>query len=214
MQGDIWPPQIRTKFFWVEGLRRIPNCQVPRPNGFFLEPLEKSNFWGEILIIKKLAFEIKISQYTWDCQASFFIDVNLQGKELRKMVKFWWAVEGTTYRGRCKSLLYAEITLTFEAFLGCAPHHPRLVYAWYDSISMPDTIPLEIDVEWGGCECIGGAEVGQNTKVGVLGSRISQCASDLTQFSLSGSPISLLTPYIKMILGFSRIKHLETITMW
>ena len=66
--------------FLVEGLRvdrRIPNVQVPRPNGFFLEPLEKSHFWGEILIIKKLAFEIKISQYTYDCQASFFIDVNL-----------------------------------------------------------------------------------------------------------------------------------------
>ena len=28
------------------------------------------------------------------------------------------------------------------------------------------------------------------------------------------SPISLLTPYIKMILGFSRIKHFETIIMW
>ena len=71
--------------------------------------------------IKKLAFEIKISQYTYDCQASCFIDVNLQWKELRKIGKFWWAVE---------------------------------------------------------------------------------------------SPISLLTPYIKMILGFSRIKHFETIIMW
>ena len=49
-----------------------------------------------------------------DCQASFFIDVNLQWKELRKIEKFWLAVEGTTYRGRCKSLLCAEITLTFE----------------------------------------------------------------------------------------------------
>ena len=42
--------------FLVEGLRvdrRIPNFQVPRPNGFFLEPLEKSNFLGKIVIIKK-----------------------------------------------------------------------------------------------------------------------------------------------------------------
>ena len=59
------------------------------------------------------------------------IDVNLQWKELRKIVKFWWAVEGTTYRGHCKSLLCVEMTLTFQAFLGCAPHHPRLIYeAW------------------------------------------------------------------------------------
>ena len=93
---------------------------------------------------------MKISQYTYDCQASFFIDVSLQWKELRKIVKFWWAVEGTTYRGCCKSLLCVEMTLTFQAFLGCAPHHPRLIYAWYDSISMPDTIPLEINVEWWG----------------------------------------------------------------
>ena len=49
---------------------------------------KKSNFWGDILIIKKLAFEIKISQYTYDCQASCFIDVNLQWKELRKIGKF------------------------------------------------------------------------------------------------------------------------------
>ena len=42
--------------------RRIPNFQVTRPNGFFLGHLEKSNFLGEILITKKLAFEMKISQ--------------------------------------------------------------------------------------------------------------------------------------------------------
>ena len=41
---------------------------------------------------------------------------------------------------------------------------------------MPDTIPLEINVEWWGREGIGGAEVGQNAKVGVLGRHISQCA--------------------------------------
>ena len=91
---------------------------------FFLGNLEKSNFWGEILIIKKIAFEIKISQCTEDCQASFFIDVNLQWKELLKIVKFWLAVEGTTYRWRCKSLLCAEMRLTFEAFLGCGPIIP------------------------------------------------------------------------------------------
>ena len=33
---------------------------------------------------------------------------------------------------------------------------------------MPDTIPLEINVEWWGRKSIGGAEVGQNTKVSVL----------------------------------------------
>ena len=97
---------------------------------------------------------------------------------------------------------------TFQAFLGSAPHHPRLIYAWYDSISMPDTIPLEINVEWWGRESIGGAEFGQNTKVGVLGGHISQFHQILMKFFLSCSPISLLTPYIKMILGFSRIKHL------
>ena len=63
------------------------------------------------------------------CHASFFIDVNLQWKELREIVKCWLVVEGTTYRGRCKSLLCAEITLTFEDFLGCGPSHPRLIYA-------------------------------------------------------------------------------------
>ena len=44
------------KFFLAEDLRvyrRIPNFQVPRPNGFFLGPLQKSHFLGEILIIKK-----------------------------------------------------------------------------------------------------------------------------------------------------------------
>ena len=51
--------------------------------------------------------------HIYDCQASFFIDGNLQWKELRKIVKFWLAVEGTTYWGCCKSLLCAEITLTF-----------------------------------------------------------------------------------------------------
>ena len=43
--------------------------------------------------IKKLAFEIKISQYTYDCQASCFIDVNLQWKELRKIGKFLVGLE-------------------------------------------------------------------------------------------------------------------------
>ena len=61
-------PSDLPEFFLVEGIwidRRIPNCQVPRPNGFFfLGHLEKSNFWGEMLIIKKLAFVIKISQCT------------------------------------------------------------------------------------------------------------------------------------------------------
>ena len=44
------------KFFLVEDLRvdrRIPNFHVPRPNFFFLGPLQKSNLLGEILIIKK-----------------------------------------------------------------------------------------------------------------------------------------------------------------
>ena len=108
---------------------------------FFLGHLEKSNFWGEILIIKKLVFEMKISQCTYDYQASFCIDVNQQWKELCKIVKCWLAFECTTYRGRCKSLLCAEITLTFEAFLGCGH---RLIYTLYDSISMPNTIPHEI----------------------------------------------------------------------
>ena len=58
-------------------------------------------------------------------------------------------------------------------------------------------------------------EVGQNTKVGVLGGHISQCALiRFSQFFLSGSPICLLNPYVKIILGFSRIKHVQTITMW
>ena len=42
-------PQICMTIFLVEGLRVdiriIPNVQVPRPNGFFLDPLEKSIFW-------------------------------------------------------------------------------------------------------------------------------------------------------------------------
>ena len=39
-------------------------------------------------------------------------------------------------------------------------------------------------------------------------------SSDFEEFFLSGSPICLLYPYVKMILGFSRIKHVQTITMW
>ena len=37
-------------FFLVEGLwinRKNPHFQIPRPNGFFLGPLEKSNFCGK-----------------------------------------------------------------------------------------------------------------------------------------------------------------------
>ena len=59
--------------------------------------------------------------------------------------KCWLAVEGTTYRGRDQSVLCAEMTLMFEAFLGCAPIISWLIYAWwYDPISMPNTIPLDI----------------------------------------------------------------------
>ena len=75
-------------FFGGRVDRRIPNFQVPRPNGVFSRAIKKNHIFGEILIIKKLAFEIKISQYTYDCQASCFIDVNLQWKELRKIGKF------------------------------------------------------------------------------------------------------------------------------
>ena len=100
-------------------------------------------------------------------------------------------------------------------FSGLWPHHPRLIYAWYDSISMPNTISLEINMGWCGRESVGGAEVGQNIKVGVLGGDMSQCAHQiLTKYFLSGTPICLLTPYMKMILGFSRIKPFQTITMW
>ena len=114
--------------------------------GFFLGPLQKSNFWGEILIIKKLAFEIKISQYTYDCQASCFIDVNLQWKELRKIVKFWWTVEDTTYRGRCKSLFCAEMTLAFEASLGCAPITPGQYM--HDMIPLACPILFHLKLMW------------------------------------------------------------------
>ena len=60
-------PQICPNSFLVEGLwidRRIPNFRSLDQTDFFLGNLEKSNFWGEILIIKKIAFEIKISQRT------------------------------------------------------------------------------------------------------------------------------------------------------
>ena len=79
-------PQICPNFFWLEGIwidRRIPYFQVPIPNRFFSRHLEKSHFWREIIIIKKLGF--KISQCTHDCQASFCIDVNLQRKEKKFM---------------------------------------------------------------------------------------------------------------------------------
>ena len=49
--GDIWLPQIWLKFFLVEGIwvdRKIPNLQVPRPNGFFSTAFRKKKFWGEI----------------------------------------------------------------------------------------------------------------------------------------------------------------------
>ena len=60
-------PSDLPEIFLVDGLwmdRRIPNFQVPRLNGFFPRAFRKIKFWEEILIIKKLAFEIKISQCT------------------------------------------------------------------------------------------------------------------------------------------------------
>ena len=45
-------------------------------------------------------------------------------------------------------------------FSGLWPHHPRLIYTWCDSISIPNTIPLEINVGWWERESVGGAEVG------------------------------------------------------
>ena len=87
-------------------------------------------------------------------------------------------------------------------FSGLWPHHPRLIYAWYDSISMPNTIPLELNVGWWERESVGGAEVGQNIKVGVLGGHMSQCA--LVRFwrlFLLGGPIYLLYALYKNDIG-------------
>ena len=80
---------------------------------------------------------------------------------------------------------------------------------------MPDTISLEINVEWWGRESIGAAEVGQNTKVGVLGGHISQCA--LIRFWRNffiRQPYISTNPLHKNAIGFSRIKHVQTIIMW
>ena len=51
----------------------------------------------------------------------------------------------------------------------------------------------------------GGSEVGKNIKVGVLGGSFVSLRPHqiLTKCLISGSPIRLLTPYIKMILLFS-----------
>ena len=59
--------------------------------------------------------------------------------------KKWWAVEGTAYMGRCKSLLCAEITLMFEVFLAVPPSSQAQVHHIH-YISVPNTIPLEINV--------------------------------------------------------------------
>ena len=150
-QADLYwrviydPLRFARKFVRGKAYGYIEESQMFRSldqTDFFPGNLEKSNFWGEILIIKKLAFEIKISQCTYDCQASFFIYVNLQWKELRKSVTFCLAVEGTTYRGRCKSLLCAEIALTFEDFLGCGPIIPGKFM--HDMIPLACPIPFHL----------------------------------------------------------------------
>ena len=67
--------------------------------GFFLRPLEKSNFWGEIQLLKNELLKLKYLNAHMTAKLHFFIDVNLQWKELRTILIFWWAVEGTTCRG-------------------------------------------------------------------------------------------------------------------
>ena len=51
MTSSDLPNIYLAKGLWID--RKIQNFHVPKPNGFFLEPLEKSHFLGEILIIKK-----------------------------------------------------------------------------------------------------------------------------------------------------------------
>ena len=61
-------------------------------------------------------------------------------------------------------------------------------------------------------------EVGQNIKVGVLWGHKNYVSMRphqiLTKKNVSVSSIYLLTPYMKLILGFSPIKPFQTITMW
>ena len=54
----IYDPLRFAQFFESQIFRSLDQTD------FFLGNLEKSNFWGEILIIKKIALEIKISQCT------------------------------------------------------------------------------------------------------------------------------------------------------
>ena len=61
------PSDLPEFFFWWKAYGEIEESQIFRSldqTDFFLGNLEKSIFWGEILIIKKIAFEIKISQCT------------------------------------------------------------------------------------------------------------------------------------------------------
>ena len=46
----------------------------------------------------------------------------------------------------------------------------------HDMIPLACPILFHMKLMWNDDESIGGAEVGQNTKVGVLGGHISQCA--------------------------------------
>ncbi len=138
----------------------------------------------------------------YDCQASFFIDVNLQGKELRKIVKFWWAVEGITYRGRCKSLLCAEMTLVFQASLGCAPITPGQFMRDMIPLSCPILFHLKLMWDDKGARVQGALKSVKTQKLVFLGVIfLNAPSSDFDEIFLSGSPISLLTPYVKNDMG-------------
>ena len=72
-QADLYwrviydPLRFARIFFGWKAYGEIEESQIFRSldqTDFFLGNLEKSIFWGEILIIKKIAFEIKISQCT------------------------------------------------------------------------------------------------------------------------------------------------------
>ena len=89
---------VELEGLWVD--TKIPNFQVPRPNVFFSTRAFRRIIilGGKFKLLKNEVLNLK-SQCTHDCQAYFFMDVNLQWKDLWKVVKCWWSVEGTTYRG-------------------------------------------------------------------------------------------------------------------
>ena len=73
--GDIWPTQICLDFLWQEDLwidRKIPGFQVPKLNGLVSRASRRVSLWRALIgLLRKMGFEIEISQRALNSPASF-----------------------------------------------------------------------------------------------------------------------------------------------